>query len=121
MTGGLNIPAQQASRAATTQQGYAAAPPASGTPQAAVSPVTDQYRSASQPIIEAEYVDLYNPIRHRPEQLNQWRNLIVERQDAPTPQAAGSDADNRNQQLVARYGQHSSDLPLPGSFINLLA
>jgi hypothetical protein len=117
---GLNITTGLEARAATTQQSYVATPPAQKNRQTAVFTATDQYRSTSESIIDAEYVDLYSPVRHPPEQQNQWRNLIVEEKKIPSTRSDESEADKRHQQLIARYGQNSNDFPLPGSFVNLL-
>ncbi len=118
---GPNISAGLAARVTTAQQGHAAPPVVPKNRQPTVAPATDQYRSTPLPIIDAEYVDLYTPIRRPPEQQNQWRNLIVEEDTASIPQAAESGDDRRNQQLIARYGQQRNDLPSPGSFVNLIA
>jgi hypothetical protein len=105
---------------ASAQQSYAAAPLAQKNRQTAVFPATDQYRSTSESIIDAEYVDLYSPVRHPPEQQNQWRNLIVEEKKTPSTRSDESATDKRHQQLIVRYGQNNNDFPLPGSFVNLL-
>jgi hypothetical protein len=118
---GSNITAGLASRVAITQQGYAAPPVASKSRHATVVPAKDQYRSTSQPIIDAEYVDINSPVRHPHEQQNQWRNLIVEEKTTVKPQTATSGPNDRNQQLIARYQQNFNDLPSPGSFVNLMA
>jgi hypothetical protein len=94
---------------------------ASKNRQATVAPARDQYRSAPQPIIDAEYVDTYSPVQRPDEQHNQWRNLIVEENAAVKPQAATSGFSDRNQELIARYQQNFNDLPSPGSFVNLMA
>jgi hypothetical protein len=117
---GSDITAGLATRVATTQQGYAALPAAPKNRQVTAAPATDQYRSASQPIIDAEYVDLYNPIRRPPEQQNQWHNLILEEDTPVKPYPAKTGISERNQQLITRYQQNFNDLPLPGSFVNLM-
>lgn len=119
--GGLNIPAERAARGPTVQQNHTAPLTATKNRQSSVSLPTDRYRTASDAIIEAEYVDLYSPIRRPPEQQNQWRHLIIEGQSSAPEQGAKPAADKYSQQLIARYGQHSSDFPLPGSFVNLFA
>ncbi|MBD1399210.1 hypothetical protein [Pelovirga terrestris] len=115
MTAGL------AARAITTQQGHAAPPVTPKNRQATVASATDRYRSTSQPIIDAEYVDLYNPIRRPPAQQNQWRNMILEEDTPVHSYTAKYGISERNQQLIERYGQNLNDLPSPGSFVNLLA
>ncbi len=118
---GPNIPTGLAARTTTAQQSYAAKPPAQKNRQTDVLPATDQYRPSTDAIIDAEYVDLYSPIRRPPEQPNQWRNLLVEENKVPEPPSTEAKNDNRNQQIIARYGQNTSDFPFPGSFVNLLA
>lgn len=117
---GSDITAGLATRTVTPQQGYAAPPSTTKDRQATVAPATDRYRSASQPIIDAEYVDLYKPIRRPPEQPNQWRSLILEEDPPVNSYAAKNVMNERNQQLIARYEQNVNDLPLPGSLFNLL-
>lgn len=116
----FNIPTGLAARVAAAQQSYAAPPAAPKNRLTAVLPAADRYLPAADSIIDAEYVDLYSPIQHPTEQPDKWRNLIVEKEDKPAPQSAESGTDQRNQQLIARYGQNSSDFLLPGSFVNLL-
>ena len=108
-------------RIAPTQQGYATPPVSSKNRKETVAPATDQYRSTSQPIIDAEYVDLYSPIRRPPEQQNQWRNLIIERDARAKQYTSQTGMSERNQQLIARYQQNVNYLPAPGSFVNLMA
>lgn len=115
-----DITAGSTARVVTAQQGYAAAPVVPKTRQSPALPAADQYQSASQPIIEAEYVDLYNPVRRSTEQLKQWQSMIVEDGPKQDPQPTQSDVNGRNLQLIARYEQHSNDLPSPGSFVNLM-
>lgn len=108
-------------RATTAQQKHAASAPAQKNRQNSALPGTDQYRPASDAIIDAEYVDLYNPIRSPTEQQNRWQNLIVEEEKIRARRSADSGVDKRNQQRIASYGQNSSDFLSPGSFVNLLA
>ncbi len=115
-----NITAGSADQAATTQLGYAAVPVTPKTRPSPATLVADQYQSASQPIIEAEYVDLYSPVRRPIEQLSRWQNMIVEEEPKSHQQPTKPDVNGRNLQLIARYEQHSNVLPSPGSFVNLL-
>jgi len=118
--GQQNITAGQATRVAPTQQGNAAAPVTPKVRQSPATPAADQYRPAPLPIIEAEYVDLYSPVRSPIEQLKQWQNMIIEEDRKPGHHPTKSDVNGRHLQLIARYEQHSSDLPSPGSFVNLM-
>lgn len=118
---GLNIPAGLTARATTAQQNDAASTPAQKNRLAPTLPATDQYRPASDSIIDAEYVDFHSPIRPPTEQQIQWRNLIVEEEETPELQSTQSGIDKRHQLRIASYGQNSSDILSPGRFVNLLA
>lgn len=118
---GSDITAGLAPRVATTQQGQTAPPIVSKNCQAALAPAAAHHRSASQPIIDAEYVDLYSPVRRPPEQQNQWRSLILENDPPIKSYTEKNGTSQRHQQLIARYEQNASDPLSPGSFINLIA
>ncbi len=119
--GGLTISAGSAARSTTPQQGQAVASPAHKNRHSAIGTASDQYRSAPQQVIDAEYVDLYSPSQRPPEQLNQWRQLVIEKTGTHESRDRESGADERTRQLIARYGHNSSNLPLPGTFVNLIA
>lgn len=117
---GHNLAAGPTVRTATGQQDHVAPTPAHKNHRSDTLRSTDRYLNTSVAIIEAEYVDLYSPIRRPPQQQNQQHSLIVEKEQSPDLQSAEPGANKRNQQLISRYGQ-GYDLPLPGSYLSLLA
>lgn len=117
---GTHIPSELVTRVTRSQQ-----PPGTSLPPQKVrhptAPAgTEPHKNSSEPIIDAEYVDLYHPIRRPAEQNHHWRNLVVEFDEnlaSKSPQSLMTDP--HRQQMIERYNDHFDDTPPPGSHLSI--
>ncbi|MFO7766545.1 MAG: hypothetical protein R6V33_08955 [Pelovirga sp.] len=119
--GDAYIPSELATRATRLQHPAGGALPSHKARQVPASGGSEQHKTTSESIIEAEYVDLYQPTPRPPEQNQHWHSLIVEDDKnlvSITPQSLKPDP--HQQQLIERYADHSGAAPLPGRYLNLL-
>lgn len=81
----------------------------------------DHQKTAVKTIIDAEYVDINQPIRRPPvHDSPNWRALFVESdKEMMSKGHQSSETDPRMQQMIARYNEHSVDPPVPGSYLNV--
>lgn len=119
---GADIPSELVNRATRPQQPAGTSLPVQKVRYSPASGGSVQHKASSESIIDAEYVDLYQPLQRPPEQTHHWRNLIVEADKdlvSKTPQSLK--APPHQQQMIERYGDQTIDTPLPGSYLNLIA
>lgn len=115
------IPSELVAQETRTRQPVGTPPTTAKGRQPATPVGAQQQRTAAESIIEAEYVDLYQPLRRPPDNSQHWRTLLVEPDEEKTGvMPRPSDSDPRIEKMIRRYGEHAKDLPRPGSHFNLI-